>query len=802
MEELTKDSLRAGVSTGLWKTPQFGRGTTSGPTIVGGARTVRPRLVNVSTLGPRRQSMFANVYPHGGHQKLSSPRTARHSIYSRAGRDRRQSDLSAGCGGSPVEWGASTDQSERGPRKFVAFHVQSVRRHKAFWSEKMSVRSATESPPEIMCAHFDISERNLFLGLSTGTVMLWKEPFSSAPSSDEQSSNNNPSVLTATGHTGTVSSLIFLKTLAPDRALREDREKPRNETKPSANAAAAMNSALARSGTVEEELGFLFTGSADRSIKLWVVEPRKLVCVRTLCSHGGAIVALAYCFPYLFSASTDGTVLIFRTDPTADSLKHPQFAVAARIFAHSIYHPTTKLALSNKKAWYNSLAARCNGDRISLYCGSTDGALLVLDNTQTNVPANPVVGGGGAPPACLHTQERASVWMETRERAGTALGGGRLYSSLLCNTSYWGSLLTQEVRHDSQAPGENLLRSSVPAVEVIRSVVLPVPFRIQSKLPVHALGLRKVYSLPLESALATLGSEASISVVDPVAGQVSWKEENPEGCCYSACAWITSFNLLLVGDDYGCLSFYNVYSKERVHSQQVAESRILSLCNAKESSQVIAVTAHELLLVDLVETTEEVVLSGHQGVVTNLFWQSTPDGGYVYSASDDKTIRQWDVQKRQCTRVLRHKHPDISSWMLLDNLNGFVTGHEDGDVRFWSLKDFTSFSVHNQKGHHIHINSVTGMCSWRPGLAAKYEGRRRSRAVAAAVSGDAGSVLVPSIPATPSVDRETSPAPHIYQMLTCGYDGRLNVTEIRADGETGEVTTKFIVRCATYTRRA
>lgn len=39
-----------------------------------------------------------------------------------------------------------------------------------------------------------------------------------------------------------------------------------------------------------------------------------------------------------------------------------------------------------------------------------------------------------------------------------------------------------------------------------------------------------------------------------------------------------------------------------------------------------------------------------------------------------------------------------NSWMLMEDLNGFLTGHEDGDVRFWTFKDFSSFSVYNAKG--------------------------------------------------------------------------------------------------------
>ncbi|KEP64281.1 UNVERIFIED_CONTAM: WD domain, G-beta repeat protein [Hammondia hammondi] len=643
----------------------------------------------------------------------------------------------------------------------------------------------------------------MFLGLSNGTLMAWTDAFEPATSSDPQSSSNGPTVMKAQGHSGAISSLVFLRTLAPDRALRDDCKKQRNEHPPSVPASSSLQAALARSKTVEREGGFLFTGSADRTIKLWVVEQRKLVCVRTHCFHGGTVVSLAYCFPYLFSASTDGTALVCRVEQTSGSLKYPQFTVVERVFAHSIYHPSTKLVLSNKQAWYDSLAVRCNGDRICLYCGATDGSLLVLENTQTYVPAKPVVGSGGAPPVNLHTQARATVWSEARERASTAVGRGRLYSSLLCNTSCWGSISGPEVGEDV---GYRYQGEQIPAGAAsyargnIQSGALPVPFRLQNKLNVHTLGLRKVYALPLESAVATLGSDASISVVDPVAGQTSWKEENPEGCCYSACAWMSSLNLLLVGDSCGCLSFYNIYSKERVHSQQVTEHRIVSLSIATHERNVVVSTAHEVLLVEVIEAAEEVALTGHQGAVTHILWQPTAEGGYMYTSADDAAIRQWDVQKGLCTRVIRHKYADVTSWMLIDALNGFVTGHEDGDVRFWYLKDFSSFSIHNQKGHHIHINSVTGMCCWRPTSTAKPEDHKRSKVVTNAEDDNASSNAVEHSGISSNGERDLAVTPPIYQVLTCGYDGRLNVTEIRADAETGEITTKVIVRRDTHSQ--
>ncbi|PHJ22737.1 wd g-beta repeat protein [Cystoisospora suis] len=761
-------------------------------------------------------------------QLLSSPRTARQSVHKSLGNRRRPSD---GPSASRDDQFHAAAGNADGSGKSLTFQISLVWRHDEFFSHKVSVRADTEAPPEVMCAHYDTGERSLFLGLSTGALLVWKD---AVEGGTLVSGSNSPVILKAKEHLGAISSMIFLKTLEPDRTLRQGATKTWEERSPGSPSGMVPGSALTRSASLEEA-GFLFTGSADRNIKLWVVQSKKIVCVRTLCLHGGTVISLSYCYPYLFSTSTDGTALICRADPTSGSLKHPQFTVVEKVFTHTVYHPSIKLVLSNKKAWYDTVATRSNGDRISVYYGATDGSILMLDNTQASVPANPVIGGGGAPPTSLHTQERATLWNNSRNSATLiSLNGGKRYSTALCDTSCWDSLLaaseTAATRNSQNARASG--RASEP-LDALPCATLPVPFRIQNRLNLHTLGLRKVYCLPLDSVVATLGSDASLSIVDPLTGQVWWKEENPEGCCYSACTWLSSLNMLLVGDDHGNLSFYNIYSKERIHSQQVTESRISALC-----------------------------------VGNRHCWHCSRTPSCRHRPDTGRNIpprpHSWDVHKGVCTRVIKQKYPDITSiliklvatiggdrlhqgtrdasqyrcllrhaensWMLMEDLNGFLTGHEDGDVRFWTLKDFSSFSVYNTKGsesvrhlsasqgrrlplscavaaatlpearrltfaaaprHHIHINSVASMCCWRPTPHCKPDDCSGSKGGLGVASGEIAGRTGPP-PGPSSVDRGPRSSCQVYHVLTCGYDGRMNVTELRADEETGEVISKFI----------
>ena len=63
--------------------------------------------------------------------------------------------------------------------------------------------------------------------------------------------------------------------------------------------------------------GLLFSGGADRAIKVWdphVRDPTN-ACVQTLTGHGGTITCLVYGGGTLFSCSNDQTVHLWRPDP-------------------------------------------------------------------------------------------------------------------------------------------------------------------------------------------------------------------------------------------------------------------------------------------------------------------------------------------------------------------------------------------------------------------------------------------------------------------------------------------------------
>merc|ERR1711988_661692 len=118
--------------------------------------------------------------------------------------------------------------------------------------------------------------------------------------------------------------------------------------------------------------GVMFTGSADRCIKMWdLSDPRShIMCVHSLYGHGGTVLALVYGSEMLISSSTDGFMCIWRDQSPVKLLRFPTYSIRQKL-------APDKSALqaghrAPKETWFLSISIR-HGESPSIFAGDSDG---------------------------------------------------------------------------------------------------------------------------------------------------------------------------------------------------------------------------------------------------------------------------------------------------------------------------------------------------------------------------------------------------------------------------------------------
>jgi WD40 repeat protein len=169
----------------------------------------------------------------------------------------------------------------------------------------------------------------LFLGLTDGKILYWEtDKFGAEKRANK---DNKPHVLDE--HKGGVRCMIFVKSLCQ---------------------------------------GVMFTGAADRCIKMWdLSDPRTgIMCVHSLHGHGGTVLALEYESETLLSSSTDGFMCVWRDQSPTKLLRFPAYSIRQKISPES-----SRAAGSHrgpKETWFLSISMR-EGEAPSIFAGDTEG---------------------------------------------------------------------------------------------------------------------------------------------------------------------------------------------------------------------------------------------------------------------------------------------------------------------------------------------------------------------------------------------------------------------------------------------
>jgi len=377
----------------------------------------------------------------------------------------------------------------------------------------------------------------------------------------------------------------------------------------------------------EESLcqGVMFSGSADRSIKMWdLSDPRTgIPCVQSLYGHGGTVLSLEYGSDMLLSSSTDGFLCVWRDQSPAKLLRFPAFTIRQKITPEPL-RAQQGSTRAPKETWFLSISMR-EGEAPSIFAGDSEGYVHTFkpDQVQEN-------------------------------------GGDQL-------------------------------------------------FLLVSKVKVHELGVSKISTVPMESFLFTLSYDQKFKALDSLSGQVIFEESNQCNVVFHSLTWDYENKDVILADDKGNIGFYNLYMESCVVWKNLTDEQLIHIHYEPAAHRLLLLTPHSMKVVDVVRGVKFSELKEHTGPVVSMASRPTPQGGLLYTASMDNTIRMWDTDTLECIKSLKEKKQEITAMVYLPRANVIVTGHENSDLKMWSLDCQQEACLKTVSGQSVHSNTISSL---------------------------------------------------------------------------------------------
>ena len=255
--------------------------------------------------------------------------------------------------------------------------------------------------------------------------------------------------------------------------------------------------------------GLLFSGSSDRTIKVWDVWARteEDVIIQTIVGHGSTITALVDGRDgSVISASTDSTIRVWRPESGRELLMHP-FFMCVECIEHGRSRPSAPA-----DAWANSLVLN-RTEPWSLYVGDALGSIVVYQQRRQD-------GTGAGPPTAASP------------------------------------------KHNKPAPRSDSVADLQTAGGA--SIVLARHWE-----HVHNLGITDLVLVAEQNLLVSLSYDNTCAVVDAVSGSVFLHITNTHHTRYTGAAWDRAFDELVICDTQGHLEVWNTTSERHLARKQI-----------------------------------------------------------------------------------------------------------------------------------------------------------------------------------------------------------------------------------------
>ena len=110
---------------------------------------------------------------------------------------------------------------------------------------------------------------------------------------------------------------------------------------------------------------------------------------------------------------------------------------------------------------------------------------------------------------------------------------------------------------------------------------------------------------------------------------------------------------------------------------------------------------------DTLEADSIYILTGHEDKINDIIIIS--DNTTLLSVSDDKTLRIWTLELKECINAI--KLDEIQTCLSYLNNGRFMTGGEDGSVTIYNIEGFEPsliFNAHNEPIEVLYLSPFTG----------------------------------------------------------------------------------------------
>lgn len=114
-------------------------------------------------------------------------------------------------------------------------------------------------------------------------------------------------------------------------------------------------------------------------------------------------------------------------------------------------------------------------------------------------------------------------------------------------------------------------------------------------------------------------------------------------------------------------------------------------------------------------------LEGHTNWVNSV--AVSPDGRWVVSGSDDKTVKIWDLETGECRGTLEGHEQRVSSVTITSDGRRILSGSWDGTIRVWDLQ--TDHQLYIWKDHNLQVLDVCSLPNGKRAFSAGLDGTLR-----------------------------------------------------------------------------